>query len=338
MLRGVAQAQNQFNRKNGLNGRLLEIQIANDAGEPEQAKQVAAELGKNQSVLGIIGHNSSEVTKAALTEYQKVGIPVISPTSTSTSLQSNVFFRTVPPDAVIGKKLAVYAFNKLNLKTTVIFFNPNDLFSQNMTKEFKNNYEELGGKIIREIDLTDNRLHVEKEINTSLDNQAQAAVLIPDRQYTDVALNIAKANNSYNYSSNSISNNREGGKLKLLSANTLYNGETLTKGGNAVEGLITVIPWFREAPQAKNFAQKAKKLWRVDVSWRTATSYDATQAFIQALSANSDRISILEKLENVNISPNNTSGYPLKFNREGERETEPVLVQIKGGKWVKIQE
>jgi ABC-type branched-subunit amino acid transport system substrate-binding protein len=330
ILRGVAQAQHQFNQKNGLNGRLLEIKIANDAGEPEQAKQVAAELVKNQSVLGIIGHNSSEVTKAALTEYQKAGIPVISPTSTSTSLQSNVFFRSVPLDAVMGRKLALYAFNNLNLKTTVIFFNPNNLFSENTTDEFKKNFEELGGKIIREIDLTDNRLHVEKEINTSLDNQAQAAVLIPDRQYTDVTLDIAKANNS--------SNNREGGKLKLLSAKTLYNGETLTKGGNAVEGLITVVPWFREAAQAKNFAQKAKKLWTVDVGWRTATSYDATQAFIQALSANSDRTTILEKLENANFSVNETSGYPLKFSREGERQTEPILVQIKRGKWVEIQQ
>jgi ABC-type branched-subunit amino acid transport system substrate-binding protein len=71
---------------------------------------------------------------------------------------------------------------------------------------------------------------------------------------------------------------------------------------------------------------------------KSLTSYDATQAFIQALSSNSDRISIIEKLENVKLSPDNTSGDPLKFNREGERETEPVLVQIKNGKWVKIQQ
>jgi ABC-type branched-subunit amino acid transport system substrate-binding protein len=56
ILRGVAQAQHQFNQKNGLNGRLLEIKIANDAGQPEQAKQVAAELVKDQSILGVIGH------------------------------------------------------------------------------------------------------------------------------------------------------------------------------------------------------------------------------------------------------------------------------------------
>jgi ABC-type branched-subunit amino acid transport system substrate-binding protein len=113
---------------------------------------------------------------------------------------------------------------------------------------------------------------------------------------------------------------------------------SLSKGGNAVEGLIIVVPWFREAPQATNFAQQAQEQWGGGVSWRTATSYDATQAFIQALSANPNRISIIKKLENVNLSPDNTSGDRLKFNREGERETDPILVQIKDGKWVKIQQ
>jgi ABC-type branched-subunit amino acid transport system substrate-binding protein len=73
------------------------------------------------------------------------------------------------------------------------------------------------------------------------------------------------------------------------------------------------------------------------VSWRTATSYDATQAFIQALSANSDRTTVIEKLKIVKLSSNNTSGDPLQFNTEGERQTEPILVQIKDGKWAKIQ-
>ncbi|MFM6369383.1 MAG: ABC transporter substrate-binding protein, partial [Dolichospermum sp.] len=37
VLRGVAQAQDQFNRNKGLTGRLLEIVIANDNNDPKQA-------------------------------------------------------------------------------------------------------------------------------------------------------------------------------------------------------------------------------------------------------------------------------------------------------------
>jgi len=91
-------------------------------------------------------------------------------------------------------------------------------------------------------------------------------------------------------------------------------------------------------PQVTNFAQKAKEQWGGEVSWRTATSYDATQAFIQVLSANSDRATVIEKLRNVKISPNNTSGNPLQFNTDREPQTEPILVQRENGKWVEIQQ
>ncbi|MDF5708701.1 MAG: ABC transporter substrate-binding protein [Nostoc sp. S4] len=50
ILRGVAQAQNEFNKNNGLNGRLLEMKIANDAGQEQQAKEVAGELVKDASI------------------------------------------------------------------------------------------------------------------------------------------------------------------------------------------------------------------------------------------------------------------------------------------------
>jgi ABC-type branched-subunit amino acid transport system substrate-binding protein len=341
ILRGVAQAQHQFNQKNGLNGRLLEIKIANDANQPEQAKQVAAELVKDKSILGVIGHSSSYSTKVALEEYNKTDIPIISPTSTSTQLHGRNFFRTLPNDAAGGKKLAEYTFNTLKLRKVVIFSNPDSSYSTSMREEFTKTFERLGGEVVRkpEINLADTSLDMNAEVRASIyrpEYKAEAAILIPDARHIDVALRIANVNKQV--IDRSQSRNRAIPGLKLLGGDTLYSNETLMEGGNAVEGLIVVVPWFREAPQAIKFAQEAENQWGGGVSWRTATSYDATQAFIQALSANSDRTTILEKLENVNLSPNNTSGDPLKFNREGERETEPVLVQIKNGKWVKIQQ
>ncbi|MFM6611019.1 MAG: ABC transporter substrate-binding protein, partial [Dolichospermum sp.] len=55
VLRGVAQAQDQFNRNKGLTGRLLEIVIANDNDDPKQAQQIAQQLVKDDSILGVIG-------------------------------------------------------------------------------------------------------------------------------------------------------------------------------------------------------------------------------------------------------------------------------------------
>jgi ABC-type branched-subunit amino acid transport system substrate-binding protein len=338
-LRGVSQAQEEFNQKNGLNGRLLEIKIANDAGQPEQAKEVAAELVKDTSILGVIGHNSSDSTKAALEEYNKTDIPVISSTSTSTQLlRQRNFFRSLPSDAAGGKKLAEYAFKTLKLTKVVIFSNPANSYSNSMREEFTKTFEKLGGEVLRkpQINLAEMSPNTYEEVNTSIyEQKAAGAVLIPDRKNISIALKIARLNQVV--AERFRLRNRNRSAMKLLGGDTLYSNDILSQGGNAVEGLIVVVPWFREAPQAINFAKKAKKLWGGEVSWRTATSYDATQAFIQALSSNSERTTVIEKLKSVNLSQSDTSGDKLQFSPEGERQTEPILVQIQSGKWVMLQ-
>ncbi|MFN6536644.1 MAG: ABC transporter substrate-binding protein [Nostoc sp. EkiNYC01] len=343
ILRGVAQAQQEFNENNGLNGRLLEMKIANDAGQPQQATEVAADLVKDLSILGIIGHNNSESTEAALEEYNKTDIPVISPTSTSTQLLGKKnFFRSLPSDAAGGKKLAEYAFQTLKLRRVVIFSNPKSSYSDSMREEFTKIFENLGGEVVQkpQINLADVSLSMDSEVNKSIyRHKAEAAVLIPDRKHIDIALKIARVNQ--NVAERFKSQNRNKSAMKLLGGDTLYSNETLRDGTNAVEGLIVVVPWFREVPQAKNFIEKARKLWQTgEVSWRTATSYDATQAFIQALSPNSARTTVIDKLRNDNfvVNSTNTSGYRLQFSAEGERQTEPILVQIEGGKWTIVQQ
>ncbi|MFN5067859.1 MAG: hypothetical protein ACK5ER_18695, partial [Aphanizomenon sp.] len=125
-------------------------------------------------------------------------------------------------------------------------------------------------------------------------------------------------------------------ELKMLAGDTLYTNETLTSGGNNVEGLIIAVPWFRETSQAQSFAQKSARKWGGDISWRTATSFDATQALIKTLSNNATRDTVLRDLENVSLSASETSGYPLRFTSEREREGQSILLEIKGGKFVEI--
>ncbi|MEC4816365.1 MAG: ABC transporter substrate-binding protein, partial [Scytonema sp. PMC 1069.18] len=128
VLRGVAQAQNQFNELGGFNGQLLEIAIANDSNNPDKAQQVAQELVKDKTVLGVIGHFSSNATLAALGIYEKASLGIISSTSTSTLLtkDSKVFFRTVPSDATTGQTLAEYVWKNQSINRVVVFYGSSD--------------------------------------------------------------------------------------------------------------------------------------------------------------------------------------------------------------------
>ena len=346
VLRGVAQAQDQFNRNKGLTGRLLEIVIANDNDDPKQSQQIAQQLVKDDSILGVIGHNSSDTTKAALPEYEKAGLALISPTSTSILLLQNpVFFRVVYSDETAGKALAEYAFNNLKVKRVVVFINPQSIYSNSIREVFTNHFEKLGGKVVRKIDITSSSFDAKKEVAESVDiDKAQAAILLPNTQITDIAIKIAKeiTNKNKQLKTQNQTQKVEIPELKMLGGDSLYKRTTLEKGGENVEGLIIAVPWFEEQQDSKGFAQKARNQWGVnkgvDISWTTATSYDATQAFIKSLSASSTRTTVLDSLKNVNLPKQKTSGSPLEFTPEREREGKAVLVHIKNGKFTMISD
>lgn len=334
ILRGVAQAQDQFNdnqiknnlNNQGSNGLLLKVVIANDSNNPEEAKQVVQEIVKDNSILGVIGHNSSDVTKAVIPEYEKAGLAIISSTATSNLLKSSVFFRVVDSDEIAGEKLAQYT-NSLGFKKVVIFNNPNSTYSQSITKAFTDEFKKMEGKVLPTIDLSDKKFDPREEVSISINEfQAEAAILFPDTEHTNATIDIAKANDD--------------NSLSLLGGHTLYSNDTLIKGRKAVEGMILSVPWFRETSQAKDFAEKSGKKWGGAISWRTATSFDATQAFIKALSKDNTqdntRNNVLERLQKVKLNNNQTSGYPLQF-KEREREGQSVLVEVKNGKFTMLR-
>ena len=326
MLRGVAQAQDEFNASGGLNGQLLEIVIANDGNAPELATQVAEQIVNDDSVLGVIGHNSSDASEAGLAVYEKVGLPMISPTSTSTKLDGDVFFRTVPSDAAAAEKLAQYAWNEIDISKTVIFYNPSSSFSSSLQSAFEEKFKDLGGNSVSK-DMTDPQLDAGIEVSTAaLEAQAEAILLFPNTDYTSVAIELAKANSRLPQSR----------RMKLLGGDSLYSIDTLTAGGESTEGLILPVAWFAGAAQFKDFSQASEQQWGGPVSWRTAASFDATQAFIQALSENATRVKVLENLKQTNLSADETSGQSFKFTPEGERGSDPVLVQVVRGSRNKV--
>jgi len=348
ILRGVAQAQHQFNEKKGLKGRLLEIAIANDDNEPSNAKQVAADLEKDPSVLAVIGHNTSDATKEALNTYRNANLAIISPTSTNTLLNDSdngVFFRTVPSDAATGEKLATYAKKSLGINNVVIFYNSGSSYSNSLREEFTKKFEDpLRNRIVKKIDLKHSKLNEWKdELENSVYQQdnAQAAVLFPGTESTSKALEFASLVAEINTRLKNRPNNQGRKELKLLGGDALYSEKNLQLGEKSIEGLILAVPWFREAPQSKKFAQAAQKQWGGPVSWRTATSFDATQALIKALRPSGDRSTVMINLKNqdlLTVEAGETSGEILKFDSEGESQNKPVLVKVVGGKFELVKE
>jgi len=313
MLRGIADAQTRFNEDNGYNGRLLEILIVNDGNNEAFAAQVAQELVAMPDILGVIGHNSSEASLAALPVYEQAEMPMISPTSTSLELKGNSFYRTVPSNQALGEKLASYVANRLRSQQAVIFYADGN-YSTSLRDEFTVSFREYGGDVVNSINLSTTDFDPNAAIQ-DVSNQSRIAILLPSTEMIPRAISVATANAELP------------DPLILLGGDSLYDERTLVNGGRSVEGLILAVPWFANTA----YAARAGSRWGGRVSWRTASSYDATQALLRALPDTSSPSEVLERLNAVELPPSETSGTLLKFTESGDRTEEPLLVKATRG-------
>ncbi|NER07397.1 MAG: ABC transporter substrate-binding protein [Okeania sp. SIO3C4] len=322
ILRGVAQAQNEYNQNNYFlpNTRLLEIMIANDSNDDQISPKVAQEIVKNTDILGVIGHNDSSSSKAGLKVYEAKGLAMVASTSTSTELKGEVFFRTTINNSVLSKKLAEY-LQDLDIEKAMVFYNERNSFSRSVKEFFDYEFTSLNSSNQVEVEDSSERLFTKEVVQESVYKQFEAAMLFADLGTIDLAIDVAKAN--YQLPKEQ--------KLRLFGANTLYNCDALNKGQQAIIGLTLAVPWFKELPEAKSFVDRAIARWGGEVGWRTATSYDAAKAFIYALynsGNNPTRYTVLEKLKEVNLPPEETSGRNLRFDPEGEITGQAILVEV----------
>jgi branched-chain amino acid transport system substrate-binding protein len=319
MLRGIADAQRLFNDRGGANDRLLEVIISDDENDPTIARQVAQTLvdSYKNELLAIIGHNSSDVSASALEVYEKSKIAMISPTSTSTKLSGSTFFRTVASDAKSGEVLADYINRNFKTSSVGLFYVSSSSYSTSLYEAFSQNFR---GQV-QSYDFADSNLDPEEALNFLETNGIDTILLFPNVSQRDRALGIAKLAKQRNQSFN------------LFGGDALYTAQTLLEGQSAVEGMILVVPWFAEG----DYAETAEKRWHGQVSWRTATSYDATQAVITVLESSSQRVQTSEEVvqrlyqPDFTVPQELTSGESVFFDKKGNRKISPILVEIKTG-------
>jgi len=307
ILRGIADAQTKFNQDQATdsNNRLLEILIINDGNKPDDALQLACKIGQDQDVLAVVGHYSSDTSAAALPAYEQVQLAMVSPTATSTTLSSPVFFRTVPSDQKSGEALAAYA-QRQNFAQVVVFFDKESTYSKSLTDAFTQAYETQGKLVMPPIDLTAGQ--ESDALTTAREKGAQAIVLLPGSETRSTAISIAKLN----------AEQAPDQRLPLMGGDTLYHPTTLQNGGNSVANLVVVAPTLRErAP----YTEKAEKSWGGRVGWRTPSSYDATEALIAVVRKQGEEVSREQVL----------AGLKQYFADEGDRHGEPMLFQAVQG-------
>ena len=317
VLRGVAQSQNQINQTGGINGTPLKVLIADDADNPEIAAQIAQKLAADNSILGVVGHTSSDTSLAAAAIYQKAGLVMISPISTSVKLSNfgDYIFRSVPSDFVAARALAESSLQKIPNVKAVVFFNSQSNYSQSLKSEFTTALGLGGGQVVSEFDLSSLTFTPSKSLQQAQQEGANLIALLGDSGTLDKALQVVQIN---------------GQKLPIVAGDDVYSPKTLDVGGKNALGMIVAVAWHLGANPNSPFVNNSRQLWQGDVNWRTATAYDATQALIAGIKAESSREGVQQALRSSNFSvPGATN--PVRFLPSGDRNQSVQLVVVKPG-------
>ncbi|ANK60694.1 ABC transporter substrate-binding protein [Loigolactobacillus backii] len=157
MQRGTELAVSQINKDGGVkvNGKKLKLQLVqkDNKSDNSQVASVASNLATQSKVVASVGPITSGADLAALPNYTKAKVPLITPGGTQDSLtvQKNgkvqpYMFRSCFEDSYQGKALAKYVYSNMKLKRVAILADKSTDYAQGLTKAFK---KEFKGQVVQ---------------------------------------------------------------------------------------------------------------------------------------------------------------------------------------------
>ncbi len=323
MLRGVAQAQNEVNERNGINGKLLQVEIGNDDNDPNIAKDIAGYLVGNSTILAVVGHNASDVSKKGAEIYQDY-LVMISPTSFALDFQElkkpqaeNYIFRNVYSYKVLLPNLADHIQKTLKNPNLLICYDSQAYDQKWFAYGFSQSKKIKLAKT--DCDFSNPDLDLKQVIQQGIKEGANSLFLAPHVNRINEGINLAKTNQ---------------GRLKLFGSATLYTIDTLKLGKKDVEGLVLSVYWHPSAFPRNPFYQEAKNLWGEDVgvTWRTAMAYDVTKVIIEGFKKIPTRKGLQQTISNPEFKIEGATGT-VQFLPSGERQAgQSFLVEVCPGK------
>jgi len=299
VLRGVALAQEKINNEGGIedvNGNKVPLRVVlvddQNTAYPNLARFLSGlslnVLTKNQNqnlkILGLIGHQTSDLTLKLGKIYQEADLPVISPSATSTELFGKFsYVHLVPPSTRQMAKRLTQEIDKDKDKV-IIFYDSEEEFSNSFGTEVckavgsrcqRWNFNETAvdtGGVKEAIADGSTALVIAFNVNKSLDNRHRASEII-------------KAVSEFNANSQN--------KMELFAGNAFSDQSLINKANARNVSIVRVGPWERDLSgnlpfdlinNNKQFLGDNEKLWDTDqVNWFTFMAYNATSAFVEAI-------------------------------------------------------
>jgi branched-chain amino acid transport system substrate-binding protein len=271
---GIQMAVDEVNKAGGINGKQVKLEIEDDQSDSSKAQTAVQRLIDQKKVIGVLGEVASGSSIAGGQVCQAAKIPMISPSSTKTSVTEigDYIFRVCFIDPYQSAVMARFAHDKLKAKNVAIYTNKDTPYSVGFSADFKTAFEKMGGKIVIEKSYSKDDKDFRGAL-TAIKQQNPDAILVPG-YYSDAG-SIAKQA-------------REMGITVPLLGGDGWDSQTLFQtGGDAVNGCYFSDHMSIDNPSptvqkfVKAFADKYGKDKKPDAL--SALGYDAANLMFDAM-------------------------------------------------------
>ena len=256
VLYAVKLAVRECNAAGGVAGYMVELVALDDGNDPAQAPLQARKMIVDTDVMGVIGHFSDEAALAAVDEYHRAGLALITPVAADAVTERGYpeVFRLYACNDLLGKEAARYAVKELGISRLAVLRGRDDL-----ADAFAQMAEQLGATVVLDAD-TDFTFHVSRFTSAELVFFSGGAV--------EGAELIAEA--------------RRAGIEATFMGGSGFDGPQLAQiGGEAVRGTlyITAVPRINGGDFVAGYRALAGRL----PGPQAVVAYDATRVLLEAL-------------------------------------------------------
>ncbi len=320
---GAKMAAEELAAKGGVDGRKVELVVADNKTEPVAGVQAGLKLVKSDKVDALVCSCFSTIFFPLTKALAQDNILLTNDASSTPEVrkQPGTFITTIPTDDVLGKALADYALN-LGVKKAAML-TVNDPYGLAFRPAVLGAYKEGGGEIVTDITVASGLPSYAPEMQRIINSNPDG--ILAGTYTDDLRLQWKQL----------IAAGYKGKLFKLYPSSTPLNKDEGSEGRMfGLEGTWT------DDQANKDWQQKYKDKYGEDPSYWSAVGYDAVMLNAQGVAASkSDKA---EDIRNAVVEAAKTYRGPtgeLKFDDTFVRVDSPLAhYEVKGGEYARVDE
>ena len=322
---GALLAVEHWNQKSGVNGREIQLLVRDDQQDAETARKIVKQL-LSEGVVAIIGHMTSSMSVTTVPLINAAQIPMISPTTTTTSLEGldDYFFRVISSTTNYARKNARYQFETLgHRRIAAVLDTSNRAYTESWVNNFEKFFESLGGEMV-----------IKTEFRSSPEVDLAAVIREVLKSQPDGILILA---NSLDAALLCQQVRKLDLKVGLSTSEWAATERLVELGGRAVEGVLISQFFDRDdrSPRYLNFKRDYIERYTREPGFAGVAGYDAMHATLSALAKESN-----SELKQAILSLAAFEGVQgaIKMDKFGDSQRRTYLTTVYNGKFEAIEQ